>query len=112
MRAAIDLLAQAAPRRTAILGAMRELGPSSAAQHRDLGAYAKAAGIERFWGVGDALLPAVDAFGAGGQFFADRAALLPHLATEVDGDDTLLVKGSRGAAMEHIVQALLDGGED
>ncbi len=112
MRAAIDLLAQADTRRTAILGAMRELGPSSEAQHRELGAYAREAGIERLWVVGEELQPAADAFGAGAQFFADHAALLPLLATEVSGDDTLLVKGSRGAAMEHIVQALLAKGED
>ncbi len=111
MRAAIDLLAQAPARRTAVLGAMRELGADSERLHGDLGIYAREAGIERLWGVGEELRASVTAFGPGGRLFADHAELLPALSAEVGAGDTLLVKGSRGAAMEVVVDALLGGGE-
>ena len=98
---------------------MRELGPTSEELHREIGDYARAAGIERLWGVGPELSGAVAAFGPGGRHFSDRGALLDALTGGLGGDldaaDTLLVKGSRGAAMEHLVPALLGGtdeGED
>jgi UDP-N-acetylmuramoyl-tripeptide--D-alanyl-D-alanine ligase len=107
LRAAIDMLADCAGRRTLVLGAMRELGENSAVLHREAGAYAAAAGIEQFWGVGEELQVSVDAFGAGARFFADRAAALACIEGAFDSADTVLVKGSRSAGMEQLLQALL-----
>lgn len=107
VRAAIDILAACPGRRTLVLGAMLELGRDSARMHREIGGYARSAGIERFWGVGPELQTAVEEFGPAGRFFADRAAWL-SANTEAPGpDDTLLVKGSRGAGMEQVLSALL-----
>ncbi|MCB1843887.1 MAG: UDP-N-acetylmuramoyl-tripeptide--D-alanyl-D-alanine ligase [Halioglobus sp.] len=107
VRAAIDILAACTGRRTLVLGAMLELGPDSPRMHREIGEYAKSAGIERFWGVGPALQPAVEGFGAAGRWFADRDALLAAVQGELGADDTLLVKGSRSAGMEQVLQGLL-----
>ena len=107
VRAAIDLLASCPGRRTLMLGAMKELGSDSDALHAEVGEYAAASGIEQLWGVGEELQSTVAAFGAGARHFADRAALLQCLEGEYDSGDTVLLKGSRSAGMEQVLQALL-----
>lgn len=106
VRAAIDTLATSKGRRTLILGAMRELGEGSEQLHRETGDYAKAAGIERFWGVGEELRSAVAAFGAQGQWFADCETVLASLNGAFPAGDVVLIKGSRGARMERVLQGL------
>jgi UDP-N-acetylmuramoyl-tripeptide--D-alanyl-D-alanine ligase len=106
VRAAIDTLAVSGGRRTLVLGAMRELGANSAALHRASGEYARDAGLERFWGVGEELREAVAAFGAGGRWFADCAAAVQALPGQFDSEDVVLIKGSRGARMERVLQGL------
>ena len=107
VRAAINVLACCVGGRTLILGAMGELGDTSEILHREMGDYARAAGIEQLWGVGPELQAAVAAFGAGGRLFADCAAVLASLEGEFGSVDTVLVKGSRSARMEKVLQALL-----
>jgi UDP-N-acetylmuramoyl-tripeptide--D-alanyl-D-alanine ligase len=107
VRAAIDLLAACQGRRTLVLGAMRELGQTSALLHRQVAEYARDAGIEHLWGVGPELREGVDAFGSQGRFFADRAAVLAAINGQFGATDTVLVKGSRSAGMEQVLQALL-----
>jgi UDP-N-acetylmuramoyl-tripeptide--D-alanyl-D-alanine ligase len=86
---------------------MRELGPTSEALHRDIGAYARAAGLDWFWGVGPELQCAVDSFGPGGRWFADCEAAIDAIGHEFGAADTVLVKGSRSARMERVLHALL-----
>ena len=107
VRAAIDLLAACSGRRTLLLGAMRELGHGSSELHREVGEYARAAGIDQLWGVGPELEVCVDAFGAGGRYFEDRAAALVAIDRQFGEGDTALVKGSRSAGMEQVLHALL-----
>jgi UDP-N-acetylmuramoyl-tripeptide--D-alanyl-D-alanine ligase len=107
VRAAIDMLAGCEGRRTLVLGAMRELGPTSEALHRDIGDYARTAGLDRFWGVGPELQCAVDSFGEGGRWFADCEAAIDACGHEFGAADTVLVKGSRSARMERVLHALL-----
>jgi len=115
VRAAIDLLAGCEGRRTLVLGAMRELGPASDALHQAIGGYARAARIDRFWGVGPELQGAVGEFGGGGRWFADCETAICALENEYGPGDTVLVKGSRSTRMERVLQALLaaaPAGED
>ena len=107
VRAAIDLLAACSGRRTLLLGAMRELGHGSSELHREVGEYARAAGIDQLWGVGPELEVCVDAFGAGGRYFEDRAAALVAIDRQFGEGDTALVKGSRSTGMEQVLHALL-----
>ncbi|MEH6580411.1 MAG: UDP-N-acetylmuramoyl-tripeptide--D-alanyl-D-alanine ligase [Halioglobus sp.] len=108
VRAAIDVLASCPGRRTLVLGAMRELGSDSVKLHREIGAYAREAGIDQLWGVGPELECTVAAFGESGRYFADRELAIAALPDVFAEDDTVLIKGSRGAAMEHILSALRD----
>jgi len=107
VRAAIDLLAACSGRRTLVLGAMRELGDNSSGFHREIGDYARAAGIDQLWGVGPELAICVAAFGEQGRFFEDRDAVLAAVAGAFGPQDTVLIKGSRSAGMERVLHALL-----
>ncbi|HYF25338.1 MAG TPA: UDP-N-acetylmuramoyl-tripeptide--D-alanyl-D-alanine ligase [Baekduia sp.] len=105
MRAALDDLAATAPgRKIAVLGDMLELGPQERALHEEIGAHARAAGIELLVTVGPRAA-AMD-----GDAHADDAAgaaeLVPGLVRE---GDTVLVKASRGVGLEAVVEALAPG---
>jgi UDP-N-acetylmuramoyl-tripeptide--D-alanyl-D-alanine ligase len=101
VRAAIDVLASCSSPTVLVLGDMGEVGPQGPAFHREIGAYARARGVSRLLGLGEAAMHAVEAFGVGGAHFADVNAL----AAAVDGR-TVLVKGSRFMRMERVVAAL------
>ncbi len=107
VRAAIDMLAACPGQRTLVLGAMLELGANSSALHREVGEYARSAGIDQLWGVGPELEVCVNAFGTNGRYFEDRAAVLSTLEGQFGVGDTVLVKGSRSAGMEQVLKALL-----
>jgi len=106
VRAAIDVLASCEGRSTLILGAMKELGAQSKQLHREIGTYAKMAGVDLLWGVGEELAATVEAFGDGGRFFLDREAAVSELPGRFSEGDTVLIKGSRSAGMELILAAL------
>lgn len=106
VRAAIDMLASERGVRTLVLGAMRELGEGSEELHRQCGQYARQAGIERFVGVGEEQRVAVDTFGPGGCWYSSCEAAVSALAEDLSGEDVVLVKGSRGARMERVVDGL------
>ena len=106
VRAAIDLLAAAAPRRILILGDMGEVGSRSAEYHREVGAYAKSRGIDALLGTGAAMREACDAFGAGAEHFADIEELQERAQELARRGATVLVKGSRFMRMERVVASL------
>jgi len=112
VKAAIDLLAQCEGRRTLVLGAMKELGPDSEALHIEVARYARAAGIEQLWGVGEELRTAVQAFASGGRFFPDRQAVVAAATGAFSPADTVLLKGSRSAGMELVLKALATAQSD
>lgn len=104
--AAIDVLATAPGRRFLLLGELGELGAGTEGFYRELGVYAREAGIDRFYGVGAASM-ASDEFGQGGVGFDSRELLIKTLQQELQSGDRVLVKGSRRAGMELIVNALV-----
>jgi UDP-N-acetylmuramoyl-tripeptide--D-alanyl-D-alanine ligase len=106
VRAAIDVLAQAPPTRWLVLGDMGEVGAQGPAFHREVGEYARTAGVDRVLAVGASAQAAVQAFGRGGEHFPDVDALSARIAGEAREGDTVLVKGSRFMRMERIVAAL------
>ncbi|WP_137974906.1 UDP-N-acetylmuramoyl-tripeptide--D-alanyl-D-alanine ligase [Pseudomonas sp. F(2018)] len=105
MCAAVDILAAFSGRTVLVLGDMGELGEWAERGHRDVGAHA-AGKVDALYAVGPLMAHAVAAFGANGRHFADQASLIEALRVE-SGDTTILIKGSRSAAMERIVDALL-----
>jgi len=116
MAAALELLATLPGRRVAVLGEMLELGRASAAAHRTVGARAAAvaalvvtvgeggrgiaAGARRGGLPSAAVIHTADADAA-------LAALLPRLAE----GDVILVKGSRGIALDLLVDRLVELGQ-
>ena len=90
-----------------VLGDMRELGADEVALHAQAGALAKAAGIARLYTLGGLSAHAAQAFGDGARRFDAHAALAEALAAELHPGVRVLVKGSRGSAMDRVVQALL-----
>jgi UDP-N-acetylmuramoyl-tripeptide--D-alanyl-D-alanine ligase len=114
LNAAIELLAGAARPGWLVLGDMRELGDDARALHAEAGRRAKAAGIARLYALGPLSAATVEAFGEGARHFEDHdalaIALAEALASAVAGAaPVVLVKGSRGSAMDKIVKALLEG---
>lgn len=115
MAAALDTLrAIPAPgRRVAVLGDMRELGDEAPALHRELADHVH--GVDHVVLVGTEVRATHEALVARGVevvLVADADGATDHLATAIGPDDLVLVKGSRGVALDRVVRALLgDGGE-
>ena len=119
MRAALALLGELGEvsdgsprgRRIAVLGPMLELGELHVAHHLEIGA-AAAVACDRLIVVGAEASPIAD--GARQHHLPadrisevpDRAAALELLGSEARAGDTLLVKGSRGAALDLLVAEL------
>jgi UDP-N-acetylmuramoyl-tripeptide--D-alanyl-D-alanine ligase len=106
VRAGIEVLAQLDGRKWLVLGDMAELGNFAQASHAEIGAFARAAGIERLFATGALTMAAVESFGTGGQWFADATALSAALIAGADDSVRLLVKGSRTNRLERVVEAL------
>ena len=106
MRAALDdLAASASGRRVAVLGDMLELGPDEARFHAEIGAHARAAGVDVLVAVGPRAAHLADGYGeliavADAQA---AAAVVPGL---LQPGDTVLLKGSRGVGLEVVARAL------
>jgi UDP-N-acetylmuramoyl-tripeptide--D-alanyl-D-alanine ligase len=120
MAAAIDALAAIgarADRRTvAVLGEMRELGADSAAGHREVGRAAADAGTDVILVIGEAASGiaegAREAAGWQGVLVATagRTEALAWLRENAGARDVVLVKASRGAALEVVADGLLAAG--
>ena len=130
MRAAIDVLASRPGTRWLVMGDMGEVGDQGPEFHREIGAYARAAGIERLIACGPLAADAVRAFGEGAEHHPSADAVAAGIADEVaeavanqpaqersgqaanraggraQANVTLLVKGSRFMHMEKVVAAL------
>jgi UDP-N-acetylmuramoyl-tripeptide--D-alanyl-D-alanine ligase len=111
MTAAIDTLLLADGERWLVLGDMAELGADAQALHAGIGERARERGVNRLFAVGPLGAATVEAFGAGGEHFHDKPALIAALQSQLHAGVTCLVKGSRSAGMEQVVVAL-GGGAD
>ena len=110
VRAAIDVLASLPAPRWLVLGDMGEVGERGVEFHAEVGAYAKARGLDAMWTCGPLSTHAAAAF-AGARHFEDVASLVTALA-QAPRAAAILVKGSRFMKMEQVVAALLaDTGE-
>ena len=107
LNAAIDTLAAAGGSNWLVLGDMRELGVDAEALHAEAGRRAKAAGIARLFTLGPLSAASARAFGEGAVHFETHDALADALRDALTADVRVLVKGSRGSAMDKVVRALL-----
>ena len=112
LAAAIDTLATAGDEAWLVLGDMRELGGDEVALHAEAGRRAKAAGIARLFTLGPLSAHAAQAFGEGARGFGSHEALAEAVRSGLREGVRVLVKGSRGSAMDRVVAELLrDPGE-
>ena len=106
VKAALDLLVTLPGPHWCLLGAMGELGEASDRLHAEIGDHARKLGIDFLGTCGEAARAASRAFGAGGCHFQEREALVRHALDHLPPGASVLVKGSRSAAMEQVVTAL------
>ena len=110
VRAGLRALAALPGERWLVLGEMRELGTESPRLHAETGEYARQSGVTRLFAVGDEARHSVEAFGAGGTWFAGVEDLIAALAADLGPGVTVLVKGSRSNRLERVAAALGAGG--
>ncbi|HKX40047.1 MAG TPA: UDP-N-acetylmuramoyl-tripeptide--D-alanyl-D-alanine ligase [Burkholderiaceae bacterium] len=109
VRAAIDVLASLPAPRWLVLGDMGEVGDQGPAFHDEVGAYAKARGIDVLWVAGAMSVHTAQAF-PGARHFDAVESLLAALGDGLSGAPVchaVVVKGSRFMRMERVVEALL-----
>ena len=118
MRAALETLAgigaRSGRRTVAVLGEMFELGDGAVAAHTGVGAYAAQVGVDVLVTVGaaaGAMAAGFDAAGSAGVSIttAGRDEATDWLRHNVSAADVVLVKASRGAALELVADDLLTG---
>ena len=121
MTAAIDALVHLAAfrlgRSVAVLGEMLELGDGAGEAHRDVGRYAAGSGVDLLVVVGEGAVPLAEGArktaGWRGEVVltAGRDDALTWVRENVAADDVVLVKASRGAALEIVADGLLEEGD-
>ncbi len=118
IKAAITLLANYKGERILILGDMAELGADARSYHQEVGEYAQQQGINILLTVGVLSQNTSDAFARNNQaiseHFSDKAMLNDYLldllasGSEVEHEKQILVKGSRSAHMEYVVENIIN----
>lgn len=112
MAAALALLGNAPGRKIAVLGDMLEMGEGAAAHHAGLAAPIAANNVDLVFASGAQMKALWDALPAKlrGAHAETSAALLPQVIAALKAGDTVLVKGSNGARMSFIIEALKEKG--
>ncbi len=113
MRAALDLLSEltVSGRKLAVLGDMLELGSQSEQFHREIGRLLTPDRLDGVYTYGEeaAYIAQECKHAVGPQSvasFLDKSLLIERLAGELQPNDVLLFKGSRGMRLEEVIEAL------
>ncbi|HML37351.1 MAG TPA: UDP-N-acetylmuramoyl-tripeptide--D-alanyl-D-alanine ligase [Bacillota bacterium] len=114
MRAAIDVLnATKGFRKIAILADMFELGENSGDFHAEVGRYAAESGIDLFVAVGEQARHMAEAAAEilGGKkvrYYETKELLINDIGSMISTGDVILLKGSRGMAMDQVVKKIME----
>jgi UDP-N-acetylmuramoyl-tripeptide--D-alanyl-D-alanine ligase len=103
--AAAEFLASLDGESWLILGDMKELGEDAKELHREVGASARASGVDRLFALGELARYSAEAFGGDASWYEDINSLLADV-TLATPRINVLVKGSRSMRMERVVDAL------
>jgi len=106
LHAGLNVLSARPGQRWLALGEMAELGDESNRLHREIGRAAKELGVERLFAIGPHAEAVVEAFGSRGEAFGDMDTMARRMQDLVESGVTCLVKGSRSAQMERLVDRL------
>jgi len=112
MAAALALLGEAQGRKIAVLGDMLEMGEGGLAHHAGLAAPIAANNVDLVFASGTQMKALWEALPASsrGAYAESSSALLPKVQAALKAGDTVLVKGSNGARMSVIIEALKEKG--
>lgn len=99
-----------AGRRVAVLGDMAELGAQSHSAHVEVGELAARLGVGQLYTVGKMAEVLANAARSAGlknvAQFADVESAIPVIKAQIKEDDVVLVKASRSARLERVVEAI------
>ncbi|SFN17808.1 UDP-N-acetylmuramoyl-tripeptide--D-alanyl-D-alanine ligase [Izhakiella capsodis] len=111
MKAAVQTLAEMPGYRVMIVGDMAELGDEAESCHRQVGEAARQAGIDKVLSTGKLSQIIAEASGVG-EHFTDKSTLAARALALLNDHQqvTVLVKGSRSAAMEQVVHYMQEKG--
>jgi UDP-N-acetylmuramoyl-tripeptide--D-alanyl-D-alanine ligase len=108
MTAAIEVLGRNAGRKIAVLGDMLELGESGPERHAELAGPLREAAVDLVFTCGPLMRHLHDALpaGRGAAWAATSEELAADVVEALEPGDVVLVKGSLGSAMRHVIAAL------
>ena len=111
MTAAVQVLSEMPGYQVLVAGDMAELGEETEKCHREIGEAAREAGLDRVLTCGKFSHFISESSGVG-EHFSDKTALTERLRELLSqhSEITVLIKGSRSAAMEQVVQSLKEKG--
>lgn len=107
MKAAIDVLEQQNGYNILVVGDMAELGPYTEECHNEVGIYLKNKKIDAVYSIGN-WSHLISDYHSKGHHFQNKADIIKKLQSDLieNMEMTILVKGSRSASMEEIIQVL------
>jgi UDP-N-acetylmuramoyl-tripeptide--D-alanyl-D-alanine ligase len=108
LKAGLDVLVNCKGRHWVVLGAFGELGSESPKIHTEIGELICSKGVVRLLALGSNAKNSVRAFGKGATFFDSQDELISALQAELEGDEVILIKGSRVQQMEKVAAALVE----
>ncbi len=106
VKAALDVLARCEGKKIAVLGDMAELGDEAESLHQEVGHHARVLGIDALYVTGNYAQAYARGYGADCRCFDDKTRLAAALVSELKATATVLIKGSRSAAMEKVLEDL------
>ena len=108
LHCAIQVLARKTGLRILVIGDMAELGSEAESFHRAAGQYAREKGIDQLLTTGTLASLTAEEFGIGASHYDNCDALSEALSDLLGPQVNVLVKGSRRARMERVVEALVE----
>jgi len=112
MKRAIDELVRlkGGGKAIAVLGDMLELGETSEYEHREIGKYLSASGVEQVLAYGSLAANILEGTGnsISGFHVKTHQEAAKMLIDTAEPNDLVLVKGSRGSTMEQVIKVLLE----
>jgi UDP-N-acetylmuramoyl-tripeptide--D-alanyl-D-alanine ligase len=108
--AAIDVLAAMTAATVLVMGDMGELGDESDAAHQQVGEYAATKNINHLLSIGEQSKKASLVFSGDKQHFNNIDQLIAIALEQANSNTVFLIKGSRSARMDRVVEALTSRG--
>lgn len=107
VKAAMTCLGDIPGTRIFVLGDMGELGENAQSCHEEVGHYARKMAIDKLFTIGELSKHACASFGDGGKHYVSIDDCVKSIQSHYPEQATIVVKGSRIAGMERVVQQLL-----